>query len=151
MVHRLYETDYTAWADQTATLLMERRFDEIDLEALVEEVTSLGANERRAYRSCLRHIVEHLLKLTYAPYGILKASQREWHLSVNNARREIAALLEDNDSAARDRDQALVSAYRQALGNVSEECEEFGPVRWPETCPWALEQVLDETFWPEQA
>lgn len=54
MVHRLYETDYTAWADQTATLLMERRFDEIDLEALVEEVTSLGANERRAYRSCLR-------------------------------------------------------------------------------------------------
>lgn len=148
---RLYETDYTAWADQTAQLLGEHRFDEIDLEALMEEVTSLGASERRAYRSCLRCISEDLLKLTYAPYGILKAHQREWRLAVNNARREIAALLEDNASAARDRDQALVSAYRQALGNVREACEEFGPVMWPETCAWTIEQMLDESFWPDQA
>lgn len=148
---RLYETDYTNWAEQTAQLLVERRFDAIDLEALIEEVTSLGASERRAYRSCLRLIAEHLLKLAYASYGILKSHQREWRLSVNNARREIVALLEANASAARDRDKALVSAYRQALGNVREECEDFGPVMWPETCPWTIEQMLDETFWPEQA
>ncbi|ETX04806.1 MAG: hypothetical protein ETSY2_26680, partial [Candidatus Entotheonella gemina] len=45
-MNRLYETDYTAWADHTAQLLTKRRFDEIDLEALIEEVTSLGASER---------------------------------------------------------------------------------------------------------
>lgn len=151
MTKRLYETDYTAWADQTAQLLGEHRFDDIDLEALIEEVKSLGVSERRVYRSCLRRIAEELLKLTYAPYGILKANQHGWRLSANNARREIAALLEDNASAARDRDKALVSAYRQALGNVREECEEFGAVMWPESCPWTIEQVLDETFWPGQA
>ncbi len=151
MIKRLYETDYAGWAEQTAQLLVKHRFDEIDLEALIEEVTSLGANERRAYRSCLRHIAEHLLKLAYAPYAIYKTHQRGWRLAVNNSRREITALLEENASAARDRDQALVSAYRQALGNVSEECEEFGPIMWPATCPWTIEQMLDETFWPEQA
>lgn len=148
-MNRLYETDYTAWADQTAQLLTKRRFDEIDLEALIEEVTSLGASERRAYRSFLRLIAEHLLKLAYAPDVILRPNQRGWRLSVNHARREIAALLEENASAARDRDKALISAYRQALGNVREECEDFGPVIWPTTCPWTIEQLLDETFWPE--
>ncbi len=148
-MNRLYENDYTAWADRTAQLLVKHRFDEIDLEALIEEVTSLGASERRAYRSCLRLIAEHLLKLTYAPDAILEPNQRGWRLSVNHARREIVALLEDNASAAQDCDKALVSAYRQALGNVREECEDFGPVIWPATCPWTREQMLDETFWPE--
>ncbi|ETW98021.1 MAG: hypothetical protein ETSY1_20510, partial [Candidatus Entotheonella factor] len=94
-------------------------------------------------------IAEHLLKLAYAPDVILRPNQRGWRLSVNHARREIAALLEENASAARDRDKALISAYRQALGNVREECEDFGPVIWPTTCPWTIEQLLDETFWPE--
>ena len=149
-MNRLYETDYTDWADQTAQLLAQGRFDEIDLEALIEEVTSLGASERRAYRSFLRLIVEHLLKLAHAPDVIYKPNQRGWRLSVNNARREIVALLEDNASAARDRNKALVSAYRQALGNVREECDDFGPVMWPETCPWTIEQMLDEAFWPDE-
>jgi hypothetical protein len=57
-------------------------------------------------------------------------------------------LLEDNASAARDRNKALASAYRQALGSVRDECDDFGPVQWPEMCPWTIEQVLDEAFFP---
>src|SRR5438067_2307597 len=34
----LYETDFVEWCARTAELLRERRFDEVDLENLVEEV-----------------------------------------------------------------------------------------------------------------
>ncbi len=145
---RLYDTDFSAWADKTAQLLAKRRFDEVDLDALIEEVEGLGISQRREYRSSLLRILEHLLKWTYAPASIFARNQRGWRLSINNPRRAVAALLEDNASAARDRDKALASAYRQALANVRDACDDFGPVRWPATCPWTIEHVLDEAFFP---
>jgi hypothetical protein len=145
---RLYDTDFTAWADKTAQSLAKRRFEEVDLEALIEEVEGLGISQRREYRSYLLRIIEHLLKWTYAPASIFARNERDWRLSINNPRRAIAALLEDNASAARDRNQALASAYRQALGNVRDECDDFGPVQWPDMCPWTIAQVLDEAFFP---
>ena len=145
---RLYDTDFSAWADKTAQLLAKRRFEEVDLDALIEEVEGLGISQRREYRSYLLRIIEHLLKWTYAPASIFARNERGWRLSINNPRRAIVALLEDNASAARDRDKALASAYRQALGNVRDECADFGPVQWPETCPWRIEQVLDDAFFP---
>jgi hypothetical protein len=145
---RLYDTDFTAWADKTAQLLAKRRFEEVDLEALIEEVEGLGISQRREYRSYLLRIIEHLLKWTYAPAPIFARNERGWRLSINNPRRAIVALLEDNASAARDRNKALASAYRQALGSVRDECDDFGPVQWPEMCPWTIEQVLDEAFFP---
>ena len=38
----LYDTDFVEWSDRTAQLLKERRWEEIDLENLIEEVNSLG-------------------------------------------------------------------------------------------------------------
>ena len=145
---RLYDTDFTAWADKTAQLLAKRHFEEIDLDALIEEVEGLGMSQRREYRSYLLRIIEHLLKWTYAPVSIFAPNERGWRLSINHPRRAIAALLGDNASAARDRDKALASAYRQALGNVRDECDDFGPVQWPKTCPWTIEQVLDDELLP---
>jgi hypothetical protein len=145
---RLYDTDFTAWADKTAQSLAKRRFEAVDLEALIEEVEGLGISQRREYRSYLLRIIEHLLKWTYAPASIFARNERDWRLSINNPRRAIAALLEDNASAARDRNQALASAYRQALGNVRDECDDFGPVQWPDMCPWTIAQVLDGAFFP---
>jgi hypothetical protein len=27
---------------------------------------------------------------------------------------------------------------------------DFGPVDWPEACPWSIEQVLDPDFFPSR-
>ncbi len=37
-LNRLYDQDYPAWARQTADLLRQRRFDELDLDHLAEEL-----------------------------------------------------------------------------------------------------------------
>jgi hypothetical protein len=58
----LYETDYVAWADEQALLLEQKRWDELDLVNLVEEVRDLGRRERDALESQLTRLLMHLLK-----------------------------------------------------------------------------------------
>ena len=42
----LYDKDFVAWADQQSLLLEQRRYNEIDLANLVEEVKDLGNKHR---------------------------------------------------------------------------------------------------------
>ena len=145
---RLYEVDFAGWADETAKLLSERRFEEIDLDALIEEVEGLAASDRRAYRSHLAVALEHLLKLAYAHDETLERNGRGWRQSVSNARDAIRILLSDSPSAARDRDAAFLAAFDDARRRLVRNDDDL-PVRdWPEACPWTLEQVLDEEYWP---
>ena len=60
---QLYDTDFVEWADKTAVLLRQGRFDELDIENLIEEVESLGNSERKALRSQLTRLLMHLLKV----------------------------------------------------------------------------------------
>jgi len=60
-------TDFNLWIQQTAQLLREHRWQEIDLENLIEEVEDLGKSERRAITSQLIRLLLHLLKWQYQP------------------------------------------------------------------------------------
>ncbi len=42
-----YSTDFSSWISQTAQLLREQRWQELDLPKLIEEVEDLGKSERR--------------------------------------------------------------------------------------------------------
>jgi hypothetical protein len=63
----LYDTDFYTWTTQTAQLLKQRRFSEIDLEHLIEEIEDLGRSEYRALGSRLEVLLMHLLKVKYQP------------------------------------------------------------------------------------
>ncbi len=47
----MHLTDFHAWVAQTAPLLRERRWHEIDIPNLLEEVEGLGKSERRGIAS----------------------------------------------------------------------------------------------------
>src|SRR4026208_1150337 len=66
-VARLYEEDFLAWTGETVRLLRARRFDGVDLEALIEEVDSMGISQRRQLENRLAVIWKHLLKLRHQP------------------------------------------------------------------------------------
>ena len=57
-----YDPDFVRCSDQQAAALRERRFDELDIDNLAEEVESLGRRDRRALRARLRKTSPHLLK-----------------------------------------------------------------------------------------
>ncbi len=64
---QLYEQDYYRWLEQTALLLRQRAFSQINLEYLIAEIEDMGRSEKRAMESNLRVILLHLLKWKYQP------------------------------------------------------------------------------------
>ncbi len=73
----LYERDFAAWAALQARLLAERRFDELDLDHLIEEVADLATNQRHAVLSRARRILQHFLKLEYSPAPLPRRGWRK--------------------------------------------------------------------------
>ena len=58
----LYETDEVAWSQEQVQLLRDRRWDELDLENLIEEIEDVGGRHRDAVESHLENLLMHLLK-----------------------------------------------------------------------------------------
>ncbi len=71
-VKRLYEKDYLIWLENTAYLLRQHRFDEVDIDHLVEEIEDIGRSEKRAVRSQLTRLLMHWLKWQYQTYFLKK-------------------------------------------------------------------------------
>jgi Domain of unknown function DUF29 len=87
----LYDTDFYTWTAQTVYLLKERRFFELDLENLIEEIEDLGRSECRALGSRLV-LLTHLLKVKYQP----EMHTKNWDLTIQEQRLRIHRLLRDN-------------------------------------------------------
>lgn len=51
IVSATYTADFDLWIQQTARLLQERRWQEIDIDHLIEEIEDLGKSERRGIAS----------------------------------------------------------------------------------------------------
>jgi hypothetical protein len=58
----LYESDFYAWTQKQAQLLRSHEWEHVDLENLVEEMETLGRQERRELVNRLGILLGHLLK-----------------------------------------------------------------------------------------
>jgi hypothetical protein len=143
----LYEQDFYAWTQAQAALLEAQQFDALDLANLVEEIIGLGASERRALGSHLKQLVMHLLKWQYQPEG--RQTGHGWRFSIHNTRDEIVAVLEESPSLRRAMPGLLARRYRAAR-LLAQEDTGLPLATFPGTCPWTLDQILDEDFFPEQ-
>lgn len=64
---KLYEADFYAWTQEQARLLRNQQWSQIDLPNLVEEIESLGKQQRQELRNRLSVLLGHLLKWEYQP------------------------------------------------------------------------------------
>lgn len=142
----LYEEDFYLWVERQAGLLREGRFRDLDLEHLVEEVEDLGINLRNAVTSRTREIVLHLLKLQYSPAVEPRGG---WEESIGKQRDdlelELTASLKRHLEA--DLDIIFQKARRRAVDELAR--DRVTPDQLPSTCPYALEQIIDPIWWPE--
>ncbi|MGE0826394.1 MAG: DUF29 domain-containing protein [Candidatus Binatia bacterium] len=139
----LYNEDFYAWAMMTAALLRQRRFAELDIAHLAEELEDMGKRERRALESYIRNVTLHLLKWRYQP----EKRGASWRQSIRNGRIEIRKLLRDSPSLAREVSQLLADEYAAARADAIDETELSEEII-PGQCPFTMEQVLDGKFWP---
>ena len=147
----LYEDDFYAWTQLQAKEL--RRFARtrpnlpLDLPHIAEEIADLGKTLRASMRSWARHIIEHLLLLEYSP---AQEPRRGWTAEIVNLRSEIEDRL--TPILHRDLRRRLPLLYDRARRDLEKKLAPYGEAhvadRFPERCPYTLDQVLGD-FWPE--
>jgi hypothetical protein len=140
----LYEADFYSWTQEQARLLRERRFDDLDLDNLVEEVESVGRSEKSVIRSRLEVLLAHLLKWKYQP-GRRGSS---WTPTIFEQRNQLEDILETSPSLA-DYFRHQVGRTYRAAGLLAAKKTGIAFGLFPEQCPFTPEQVLDLEFFPE--
>jgi hypothetical protein len=140
----LHDSDFYAWSLEQAALLRSGRVGEADLDAIAEEIESMGKTEKRELVSRLTVLLLRLLKWRRQPDG----RGNSWRLSIANARNEITDHLEDNPSLKAMLDSAMEQAYRSSRLKAAIETE-FEEDDFPARCPWSFAEATDERFWPE--
>jgi hypothetical protein len=140
----LHDSDFYAWSLEQAALLRAGRTGEADLEAIAQEIESMGKTEKRELVSRLTILLLHLLKCRHQP----SHRGKSWRLTIADARDDIGDHLEDNPSLKAMLDSAMEQAYRTARRKAAIETE-FDEDDFPPRCPWSFAEAMDEGFWPE--
>lgn len=139
----LYEADFALWIDQQVELLRARKFEQLDLDNLIEEIECMGGNLARELRSRIETIIMHLLKCQYQP-GQKSGS---WLGTLREQRSSIEGLLEDNPSLRRLVDEAVAKRFGAAVARAADETG-LERKNFPPRCPYTAENVLDPDFVP---
>jgi hypothetical protein len=139
-----YEQDFNLWLEQTVMLLQAGRFAELDIENLVDELESMSKRDKRELLSRLTVVLHHLLKWQYQPQN----RSASWRSSIQTNRREIQYILTDSPSLRGYPLTVLNKAYASARADTTTETG-LTISTFPTDCPFSINAVLDEEFWPE--
>ncbi len=142
-VLNLYETDFYAWTQEQAAFLRSKQWSEIDLPNLIEEIESLGKQQRQELRNRLSVLIGHLLKWEYQP----QSRSRSWLATLRVQRRDTLRLLRDNPSLQSYLEEALQEAYENARDLAMGETNLPEQI-FPLSCGYSSNEILDERFYP---
>ncbi|NES80593.1 MAG: DUF29 domain-containing protein [Moorea sp. SIO2B7] len=139
----LYDQDFALWIEETVKQLKSKDFSKVDLENLIEEVESLGKSQRRAVRSYLLRLLEHLLKRCYVN---LPDCYRGWEIEIRNFRRELKQEFDDSPSLKRFMLEIFPESYQDALEAMR---EDYPDTDFPDVCPFPddVNELLNSKFW----
>jgi hypothetical protein len=143
-LQELYEIDNHLWIQETVKLLKEKKFNELDLENLIEEITAMGISQKREIKSRLRVLIMHLLKHKYQSEKISSS----WISTIIEQRRQLEDLLEFNPSLKSYVLEIIDKCYQDARKDGSKETG-LPLKKFPLDNPFTVEQILDVDFFPE--
>jgi hypothetical protein len=144
----LYDRDYQLWLEQTVAQLQSQHFSDLDLENLIEELTSLGKSDKRAIARYLMRLCEHLLKIKYWQTE-RENCFRGWDLEVTGFRIQIQSLLDDSPSLKNYLQDNFVLNY-QTGRKLFLKASQLDAVMVPVEPEFTLEQALDADWLPWQ-
>lgn len=139
----LYERDFYAWLMHNAALIRKGHLTEIDAANVAEELESMGRSERHELINRLAVLLAHLLKWQMQP----KRRGKSWRVTIEEQRRRVKRRLKDSPSLQADLVNTLTDAYGDAVLKVIKQTP-FEKKDFPSACPFTVEQILDDDFWP---
>ncbi len=138
-----YKTDFFAWTQEQSDLIRARRWSEIDVEHLAEEVEDMGKSEKRALESRLEILLMHLLKWQ------VQKDQRSnsWQRTIKDQRRRLEKQLSENPSLKAVLLEIVEDVYPSAIVAAANETG-LDDEQFPADCPYSLAQILDADYLP---
>jgi hypothetical protein len=149
-MNALYEADFYGWALEQARAVRAAGAARIntpaaiDWENVAEELEGLARTEAKELRSRYATLILHLLKWQHQPQG----RGASWEFSIRRERDEIPDHLAESPSLKPHQGELFAKAYRPARYEAASETG-IPLAAFPATCPFTLEQAMDEGFWPE--
>jgi Domain of unknown function DUF29 len=144
-VATFYQEDFAAWLDAQATALRERRFTDLDLDNLIEEVESIRRAEGRSVQHHARVVVAQLLQLAHSTLGDPRHS---WKSTADSHRGELEMRL--TPTLQRELEARLEKVYARGRDIAATVLEMEGTDRdWlPQKCPYTLVEILEQGWFP---
>lgn len=139
-----YDQDFVRWAEETAGLLEQRRFEEVDWDHVVEEWWSLPKSDRRELYSRLQVLIAHLLKWRYQS----ERRSTSWQSTILVQRKDLRQLLLESPSLRARAEKVYAEVYADAREQALVETR-LPSAAIPVAPVLSLNQVLDEGFLPE--
>ena len=139
----LYEIDDSLWLEETIELLKNKRYEDLDLENLIEELEDLGNEKKFRVASLLEQIIRHFLLLQF--WTEARAyNQDHWELEIVNFQIQLKRRLTTN--LRNYLQNELTNIYENAVFFVRKKTK--NKVTFPDTCPYILEELLDPNWLP---
>jgi hypothetical protein len=141
----LYDRDFAAWLDAQVAALRERRFADLDLDNLIEEVESIRRAEARSVEHHARVVVAQLLQLAHST---LSDPRHCWKATANAHRHQLEMCV--TPMLRGELNARLEEVYTEGRDIAATVLETEGTdQRWlPEKCPYALSEVLEDDWFP---
>lgn len=139
----LYETDFYAWTQKQAEFLRDRAWSQLDLANLIEEIESLGRQERTELRNRLSILIGNLLKWEYQS----NRRSRSLLMMIRVSRRDVLELLAENPSLKAYLPECLQKAYQKGVLLVAGETN-LPMKTFPPDCCYSLDEILRDRFYP---
>jgi hypothetical protein len=139
-----YEADFYLWIDKNIELLKQRKFNELDIDILIDELESMAKRDKRELLSRMMILIAHLLKWEFQ----VEQRSGSWRASILEQRISIHQQLEDSPSLKNQIPESIIKAYPSALALAMKETG-LPESTFPKSCPYSIEQLLDREFYPD--
>ena len=139
-----YEEDFYGWISNSIMLLKQKRFGEMDIDHLIEELEDMGNNKKHALVSRLAQLIFHLLKWKYQP----DFRGRSWEASIQEQRKRIKKLLIENPSLKNEIGNFIIDSYEDAILLAKKETP-IDLKLFPPKCPYTFDEIMNDVFYPD--
>lgn len=121
-IKELHDRDFNLWVEETKKAILNRDFEHMDWDNLLDEIDDMGKSEKRSLESYLQRLIEHVLKLSY--WESEKAQNfRHLQSEVINFRNLIKRLLKRNPSFNRYMEDVYQELFQDAIALLEVEFE----------------------------
>ncbi len=143
-MNNLYNEDYNLWTDQQIEALKNRDIKALDWDNLAADLDypKYWINHQ------LVMVISSLLEL-YSNFNSQDFEQYHWRTFVDTNRLMLNGILEDWPHYSDKIKAAIPEAYLSAVSLMSRHGKAKGTeVKFPDTCPFTFEQIIEEGWYP---